>query len=759
MMLRMFSLLLPLLVVQAAAGQVLQGRVTDAETGAPLAQATVFLPDLAQGAATDEDGRYRLDGLRAGAYRVVVSFLGFRNETRIVRLEDGPVTLDVQLVPTAVEATPITVTAKAQASDILSTPQAVAVIDGLQLAAGRGAAALDAIEDTPGVRMLRTGPGVAKPVVRGLGAQRVLVVQDGIRQEGQQWGEEHGPELDGYGIDRVEVVKGPASLLYGSDALGGVIQAASADLFGYDHGLGGEASVQAMTNGPLGGGHLRLGGRQGVLAYEADGTWKRVGSFDTPAGVVPNTGLEETGGGLRLGWRQGSRTVKAAYQHYDARIGLYEPDGEEGHGRYAIGEPYQHVAHDRLRLEVNLPAFGHRLDLVGAWQQNRRREFGHGHEEEPGGGHHDDEPDGGHHDDEEPALFLRLGTWTADARLHHRPIGQVFGTVGLSGFYQVNETLGEESLIPGARTANGAAYVFEELVLPRLSVSGGLRMDLRRLDVSENEDLGVDAQTRTYHAFSGAVGAAWQPHSALSLAANVGRAWRAPILIELFAEGVHEGTLRYERGTPTLRPEAGVSSDATLRWLNRHLYVELSGFVTHLDDFIFPRRTAEVDSASGYAVYQYDQAAARLWGGEVTVDLHPHPFDWVHLRLGGDVVRTRNRDTGDPLPFSPPPRLITEVEVEGRKVGGFDRLRFRFGPTFVARQDRIAPLETPTPAYTVWNASFVGVASVAGLRLTPTLAVDNLFDAAYTSHLSRFKPFGLLEPGRNVRFQLSVGFE
>ena len=754
-------------LLQPVYAQAIRGRVTDAETGAPLEDAAVYLPDRQLGTVSGPDGRYRIDDLQPGTVRVVFSFLGFRNETRVVRLSGSDLTLDVALAPTAVEATPITVTARAQAADILSTPQAVSVIEGARLDARRGAAAFDALEGTAGVRLLRTGVAVAKPVIRGLTGQRVLVVQDGVRQEGQQWGEEHGPELDAFGMDRIEVLKGPASLLYGSDALGGVVQASSHDLFAYERPLAAEVGLQAMSNARFGASHLRLGGRSRGLAYEAGGTVKRSGSFDTPQQMVPNTGMEEQNFSARLGSRSRRGSVLAAFEHLDARLGMFEPDEPDVHAeRFEIGEPYQRVHHTRAKLEGNVPLSGHRLQLVGTWQQNRRREFGHHHGAHEGD--HDDEHEDEHHEDEAPPhededegpdLYLRLTTATADARFHHRPVGRVFGTFGLSGLFQRNETLAEETLIPAARTVNGAAYVFEELVLDRLTVSGGMRLDVRRIDVDANEALGVEAQTRDYTALTGAVGSAWQPHPAISVAANAGRAWRAPVLIELFADGVHEGTIRYEQGTPSLRPEESTSLDGSLRWVNRHLYVELNGYVNWIDDYIFPRRTSDVDPESGYDVYRYDQASARIWGGELTADFHPHPLDWVHLRLSADLTRTRNLDTRMPLPFSPPPRLQAEVEVERDGVGPFDDVRLRFGPTLVARQDRVAPFETPTPGYDVWNVALSGVARFGWLRISPTIAVDNLFDTGYLAHLSRFRAYEVQEPGRNVRFQLVVAVD
>ena len=740
-------LLITFLTIQDAGAQTLQGQVSDAATQEPLPGATLFVPSLQLGTATDQQGRYSMAFRRAGTYRVVVSFLGYQSESRTITLEESVVMLDVVLQHTALETPAITITAKALASDILSTPQSVAVVEGRALARHRGAAAFDALEQVAGVRLLRTGPGIAKPMIRGLTSQRVLVIQNGIRQEGQQWGDEHAPELDAFGIDRIEVVKGPASLLYGSEALGGVIQASSRDLFSYARPWTGRMTLQGLSNSRQGAANARLGGRRGETVYEGALTAKRAGSFETPVGLVPNTGLEELNGSLRLGQSFPWGTVLAEYQHYGARLGLFEPGEEiQGGDRFTINLPKQRVIHNRTKLNIKRKMeTGSRLEWVTTWQQNKRKEFEEHYEEEEAVARIL-QAVASQAEEKAPALFLRLNTVTSDARFHHKPIGRVFGTIGVSGFFQDNQTLAEEALIPAAQTLNGSVYVFEEWVRPELTVSGGARFDARQLNVEDNDELNVPAQTRSYTAISSALGLAWQPRSGLSLALNAGRAWRAPALIELFGNGVHEGTIRFEQGDAALQPEHSFTYEATVRWLHPHIYLEATGFVNHIDDYIFPRRSNLVDPGSGFSIYIYQQARAKLWGGEARVDFHPHVIEWLHLHLNADVTQTLNQETDIPLPFSPAPRVGFELEIEQAHLGPVDDFGIQFGPTFTTRQTRIDSSETPTNAYTIWDVSMSGTLNAGNLTFTPLLAIDNLFNEAYTSHLSRFKPHGILNP-------------
>ncbi|HYE95065.1 MAG TPA: TonB-dependent receptor [Rubricoccaceae bacterium] len=749
-----------LLTTTAASAQTLQGRLTDAESGQPLPGATVALPDLDTGTITDTAGVYQLNARTTGPVRVVFSYVGYRSETRRVTLGPVPVTLDVALSPTFFEAAPVTVTAKAQAADLLDTPQAVAVVDARAVERLAGASPLDALDEVAGVRLLRSGPAVGKPVIRGLTAQRVLVVADGIRQEGQQWGDEHGPEIGVADVHQIEVVRGPSSLLYGSDALGGVIQTTSENLFDVERPLEGTAGATGLSGARQGAGDLRLAGRRGRLYYEVRGGAQRSGQVGTPDGLIPNTAQGAWTGTLRLGHRVGRGTLLGEAGRYEARIGFFEPpeEGEEGSepvDRFDIGEPYQRVTHDRTALRLNLPVAPGRLEVITALQQNRRREFGHDH------GHgEEEEPEGEEHEDEGPALFLRLTTLTADARFHHRPRGRLFGTLGVHGFAQRNETLAEETLVPGARTIAGAVYVAETYALDRITLDAGLRFDVRRVSVEDTPPLGVAAQSRSHRALTGAVGLAWRPLETLSFAVNVGRAFRAPVLIELYGNGVHEGTLRFERGSPALRSEHSLTVDAVARWLTPHLYAEVSGFVNQIEHYIFPAPTGEVDTTSGFAIFDYTQANARLVGAEFRLDVHPHVFHGLGLHVSGDVTQGINRATDEPLPFVPPARVQAALEYRAETLGPARDVEARFGPTYTAAQDRPElPEEVPTEAYVVWDASLSAAFPLpSGVVLRPTFAIDNLFDEAYVDPLSRFRPYGILAPGRSVRLRLALDF-
>jgi iron complex outermembrane receptor protein len=732
-----------LLLIPAAMAQSLVGRITDAQTGEPLIGATVLVPALSAGTTTDADGRYTLALSRSGAIRVVTRYVGYTPDTRSVAVAAGaPTFLDITLTESAVESPGAVVTARATEADVLSTPQSVAVVDARMLSRSGGGTPFDALNEVAGVRLLRTGPAVAKPVIRGLTSQRVLVVRDGVRQEGQGWGDEHGPEIGEADIDRIEVLRGPSSLLYGSDALGGVVQTVQRDLFADTRS--GELRLSGTTVTQQTDASLRLSGTTGRLGLEARVGGLRAGLVRTPGGLVPNTAQDGTTASGRVGLRLGARgRIEAEGGIFRQQLGLFEPDAPAGDGmpgRFAIGGPYQRVAHDRGVVRVNVPGrgFAQRVEAVGALQQNRRREF---------------------EDGDDASLFLRLTTATADVRVHHQPVGRVFGTLGVSGLSQRNETLAEETLIPGGTTLNAAFFAAEQLVLPTLTLDAGLRLDARRLSANETPDLGVAAQTRTSTALTGAVGAAWQPRTDLSLAANLGRAFRAPVLQELFGNGVHEGTLRFERGNASLQPERSLSLDVVGRYLSPHVYAEVSAFATRISDYITPRAAGETDAESGFQIYDFTQTSATLTGGEARLDVHPHALHGLGLHLAGDVTRGRDTRLSEPLPFVPPARLRVAAEFQTAHLGRAEDLEVRFGPTFVAAQRRLGvPGEVPTDGYVTWDGSLAASFRAGTITLMPVVSVDNLFDARFVDPLSRYRPFGVLAPGRSVRIAVRASF-
>ena len=711
----------------------LSGRVTD-PGGRPLFQARVTVLEANRTALTDLEGRFEVVGLPSGTYGVSFSAIGYAPLVRRVTLDEEDVVLEVELKPSLVELPDLQVTAAPVATTSLTSPQPVSVLGGADLEASRSATLGETVSTLPGVRSLSTGAGVGKPVIRGLSSNRVLVLADGERVESQQWGDEHGPQVEAVDAERIEVIRGPASVLYGSDALGGVINVVTSplpDALGRDPFVNGRAVASYSTNNEQPDGTVALEGAAGGFGFRTSVTGRTSDDVGTPAGPLFNSGLWTVNGSGTVGYRGGWGSVSASYVRRDERVEIHEDPGEE-----PGATPFQRIGDDRMHLSGSIPVGASHLDIDLGVGRNRRREF---------------EAEGS----DEVALGLLSRTYSADVRLHHAPVGAVGGIVGLSGLRNSFEKFGEETLIPNNAYNNLGIYAFEQAEIGRWNLSLGARYDYRRLTVEDDTVLGVVAQRRTYHSATGNLGALYRVAEPLALVFNLGRGYRSPTAYDLFSNGVHEGTVRFERGDPSLENETSVNADLAVRVQTSAVSAELGAFANYIENFIFPDPTEEVDPASGFQIFDITQGNARLSGFEAAVEYHPS--EWLHLRGTADYTRGRNRSTDTPLPFIPPFRATYSAKLEGGDAGVLQHPYFSIGGESNARQTDLDPEDFAPPGYTLVHLGAGAVIPLGARTLAVDLQLRNAFDKAYANFLSRYKTYAL-DPGRNFILRVSAAF-
>ncbi|MBA3498233.1 MAG: TonB-dependent receptor, partial [Gemmatimonadales bacterium] len=350
----------------------LSGRVTDT-LGTPLAQARVTVLEVNRSTLSGADGRYSMSDLPSGTYAVAFAFVGFAPAVRQVTLGDADVTLDVALRPTLVELPDLQVTASPLATTSLTSPQPTSVLSGEDIQQNRSASLGETISSLPGVRSLSTGSGIGKPVIRGLSSNRVLILADGQRLESQQWGDEHGPQVEAGEAERVEVIRGPASVLYGSDALGGVVNVVSKpvpDALGRDAYVGGGALAAYSTNNEQPDGTLSLEGAASGFGFRGAVTGRTSSDVRTPAGPLSNSGGRTLNGSGAVGYRGGWGAVSASYARRDERVEIHEDPAED-----PAATPFQRIGQDRVHLSSNLPVGASHVDVDLGYERNRRREF------------------------------------------------------------------------------------------------------------------------------------------------------------------------------------------------------------------------------------------------------------------------------------------------------------------------------------------------------------------------------------------------
>lgn len=744
----------------------LTGSVRD-KAGSPIVGARILVQESRKGAVTDDKGEFTLDHIPPGRYTLTASARGFQSETIAFSAGDKDERIQFILNRSSLDDTAINVTAKSTLSDFLNSPQPITVLSGRQLDRQRGETAMSAINNTPGVSNLTTGAGTAKPIIRGLTGQRVLVMTDGIRQEEQQFGDDHTVELDSFNIQKIEIIRGPGSVLYGSDALGGVVNVIrdKAPISGEGvPKMAGIFNSNSYSNNKQDAGNFAVYGNINGFGYRASSNTRKAGRITTPNGALPNTGLIEKNQSASVGMdgKWGNFYVDS-FRREQTQDLFDNPNENPG------STVFQKLLHEKSHFHsfFILPAGNLELDV--SYQRNNRREIESKNKLTPIKDVLLDESVDSFEKafqlyqalgrDKYQGLNLFLDTSTADAKFHHKPIFNILhGTFGVSAFQQTNRTKGTEPLIPSYGIVNVAGFFLEELKLGSLTLSAGIRGDKRSLDVRNNADLGVVEQAKNYYATTGSAGLVWRIEKSVSAVLNYGRGFRAPTPFELFSNGIHEGSGRFEIGKDALRPEYSNNVDFALRYASSRIQAELGVFQNRVQNFIYASSIAEIDSESGLPKYQYRQGNAVLKGGEFSIQVEATKK--LVLSGGIDVVYARNQDDTNPLPRTTPNRARAGLRWTEESLFGLKNFYFSVNGRFYDSQYRVDPKETPTKGYNLTDFGLGFELPYFGdgnSKPTLDLSVQNAFNVAYVDHLSRYKEYALA-PGMNAILKISFPF-
>ena len=537
------------------------------------------------------------------------------------------------------------------------TPMPVMTLHAKELRQLPSTNLIDALAKHPGMAQITTGTGISKPVIRGLGYNRIVVVNDGIRQEGQQWGDEHGIEIDANEVEKVEVLKGPASLMYGSDAMGGVIVLKGMPTQP-EGTIKGKINTEYQTNNGLLGASFNLAGNQKGFTWDARFSEKHAHAYrNRYDGYVPNSQFSERAFSLKAGLMRswGFSNIKFGYYNLNPSIVEGERDtvtgellSENGNPlSYRHGLPYQRVYHYKAVSEsfIKLP-LGH-LKVIAGYQQNRRQEF-----EESA---------------DEYGLYLQLHTLNYDVRyVSEEKAGWKFST-GVNGMGQKSINLGEEYLIPDYALFDAGVYVTASKSLNRWNLSGGLRFDYRYLNAKgliEDDEVRFEDFTRHFKGVTGSLGATCEITEGLDLKLNLARGYRAPNISELASNGEHEGSLRYEIGNHDFKPEYSLQADLGLNYATRYFELHGAVFANHIGNYIYLHRIDSIIEPD-LMTFAYAQGEAMLIGFETGLDIHP--FHALHVGSSFSYVNAQLLHQPEEmkwLPMTPAPRLSVDMKYE-----------------------------------------------------------------------------------------------
>ncbi len=733
------TVLTALLAATPAQSDSVVGVVRDAD-GKPLHDARVRLAELHREVRTDVEGRFRMRELAPGRYTLVVSLRGFAPVADPIQIPRAEA-VEIRLMPSPFEVEPLTVTATRGPSTPLASVQSTTVLGGEALARNQSVAVATAIGALPGVRSVSTGLQIAKPVIRGLSGQRVLVLEDGHRLEDYSWSDEDGPSIDAGLVNRVEVVRGPASLQYGSDALGGVVNAvaeALPDATGQAAFRRGRASVSIASNNAEIGTALRYEGASGGLGWRLAGVGRRAASLHTPTGELDNTGFMAINGEGAIGIRGPRGELALRVARYGGEFKLLEANGPPP--GTAAG---QDAGPERKANDIRVQVDGNRA--FGRWRVEARSQYQTHSLIEVS-----DEFPGGTPGQEGEAFNLALNTLSLDLTAE-QVTARTRLLLGGSGSHQTNDTKGPIPLVPDATTNGGAGFAIGEVRLDRVTLSGGARFDTRHLSASTTPGVLATADSRSYTAGSFGLGIAYRPISLVSFTAHVGRAWRAPNLFELYADGPQIGDARYLQGDATLVPERSLAVEGGVKVRGDRVVAGINVYSNRINDYVYLTPTNQTQQQ--LPGYRYRQADARLTGFEAEVEVDVATPLTLHGQIDG--VRATNLNTDEPLPLIPPIRTVVGAELHGHVGGrsaylGADLER-------VERQSRLNPLDYAVGPHTLLDLEAGVAVHVGGHPIQLDLIARNLTNASYRDFLSRYKEFAL-NPGRDIRFRATTTF-
>jgi len=796
----------------------LTGTVIDKASGQTIPGAEVYFPDLRTGTVTDIDGKYAIRELPKTKALISVSMVGYATITKTVDLSLDS-TMNFTLSESVTEMHDVVVTGTSKATELKRDPVPTALVSRTFLRENASTNAIESLNRVPGVSTVSAGPNVSKPYIRGLGGNRVLTLFDGVRQEGQQWGDEHGVEVDQNLVDRVEVVKGPASLMYGSDALAGVVNLLPAPPV-QTGTLKGSVLGAYDTNNKGINGSVNIDGNNGKFLYGGRASAKVASNYQNRYdGRVYATKYNEKDVdgyvGVNRSWGFARLNV-SAYDNLQeipdgsrdstSRSFTYQVDEADTArpivpnsvlNSYDIATLHQHVQYYRAYSTANFNLGDSRLATDLGYSRSIRREFDHPEYADIAG------------------LYLILNTFSYDVKLHLPERNGWEPTLGLNGMYQANDaSKGTELVVPSYHQFDIGPFMHVKKTIGQFDVSGGVRYDVRdyrgaamytRTDPATGFDTSTeptaedstvvkqfDSYSHTFSGGSGSIGAAWKVNDRLTVKANIGRGYRAPSVAETSAKGVHPGTGLEQLGDVNLKPEFNVQEDLGFFYAGTHVTASAEVFYNTIDNYIYNEKLASVNGGDSlftqggtdYPVFKYTQTTAQLYGGEVSIDIHPHPLDRLHFENTLSMVNAVNKggngalitDSTRYLPLIPPLHTNSELRWDMPKgTGCLKNMFVKAGVQVYAAQDRFFGAygtETYTPGYTLLDAGIGSdVVTKKGRTLfTVTVLGSNLADVGYQSNMNRLKYFddypvngtgrsGIYNMGRNVSIKVVVPFD
>lgn len=720
-LLSLMLLLAPAVLSQSAG--TISGTVTLGDTNKPIHNVLVTILQLKRTVGTDDDGKYQFTDVPPGHYDILAHLDRVPDTVQSVDLTGASATLDFQIQLSAVREQ-VTVTATGNEQSLSNSIQSVEVIGSVDLAKKSPVSLGESLDGELGISKRSFGPGTARPVIRGFDGDRVLVLEDGNRAGGLGFESgDHAEPVNVLTVERIEVVKGPATLLYGSNAIGGVVNAIS----GHDNahkGVNGYFTGLGSTNrGQAGGsGGLEVGTDKWL--FWGNGGAQGISDYDTPIGHIQNSFSRESNFSAGLGYYPKKGFFSFNYTYDKRRYGIPYDSSET--------DPEVVFLNPRRNSYQFKGGFRDSKSILEAGTFSAQyNDYTHAEVNSLTG---------------ETNTSFKNKTFLYQGVFDQRKSGRVSGRFGFWGQHRDFAAAGEEALAPPTKQNAFAVFALETIDFERASLQVGARLENNRYSPSETVARGI-LPSRAFTGLSAAIGVRVPTWKGGALVANYSHSYRAPSLEELYNNGPHPGNLAFEIGDPNLKRELGNGLDFGVRHSSKRFKAEANGFYYHIQDFVFLAPTGDVED--GLNVAEYRQASTRYAGTEARVDFALHPSLWANL--GTDYVNAKLTQTNTPLPRIPP--LRSRAGLEWRVKG----LLLNPEVVMASDQNRLFPNETRTAGYTVFGLS--GSYLIAGQHSAHIISFNafNLGDRLYRNHLSFIKEFAP-EMGRGLRVTYTYRF-
>jgi len=729
-----FAVIMLLIAVNLFAQNQISGVITDKNTGTPLSDVTVFAMEVNKVTTSDKNGEYKLNDIPDGKLKIQFSLSGYISRVEIIIINNKSKIINITLDNAIIQTEEIVVTGGYNSSQHENAVK-IDVFNVENILRNATPNFMEAITSVPGVDMISKGSGVSKPVIRGLSMNDILVLNNGVRIENYQYSENHPLNINEFGLDRIEVIKGPASLLYGSDAIGGVINFIKEkpapvgkiigntrlQYFSNTQGLIGDAGIKAASNDFYG--SINAGIKSNSDYLQPGGNFVPNSRFNEWS-IKSNAGMTKKFGSFNLLYDFNKQdlgmTVPAAVKLINTRDRKNEIW-------------YQDLANHLISSQNKLFIGNYSLDLTASFQNVRRKL---------------------QTTLSVPFVEMNLATFTYNAKLNFPSSENTEYILGTQGKIQKHENLNNRpsQFLPNTNTSNASLYgLVQYSFFKNLKVQAGLRYDYNEI---KTEALGnQSAISRNYNNISGSIGGTYSLDEEFIFRGNFASAYRTPNLSELTSNGMHGN--RFEKGNPDLTTVHTYESDLSMHYHGRHISFDIAGFYNIIDNYIFISPTNDT-AANGSKIYKFSQSNSSLLGGEIVFHIHPKPIHWLHFETKFSTVIGK-QENGDYLPFIPANKIRVELRAEVSKLWDFVNPYININSLTAFRQDKVSPFETETDGYTLFNAGTGFDYLIGNQAINFNLSVNNIFDVEYYDHLSTLKPL-YYNMGRNISLSLNVPF-